>query len=171
MFVSFFGVLLFKRFGFTQGTIGEYFAYAGLWIGITQIFFTKWMHKHYGDVTIVKIGLIGCSIFSFLLFFRINQIALYAITALFAVANGLVQTSILALVSNNSEGSHGKIMGINSSLYALANAIPPIISGVIAASDRVETPILVASLLILCSTFTFFSYRTDHLVSGDSPAA
>lgn len=164
MFVSFFGVLLYKRFGFTQGTIGEYFAYAGLWIGITQIFITKWMTKRFTDVTTVRLGLIGCSIFSFILFFKIDQWMLYVITAFFAIANGLAQTSILTLVSTNSqEGSHGKILGINSSLYALANAIPPAISGAIAASDRVETPILVASLLMLASTITFFRYKVHRL--------
>lgn len=163
MFVSFFGVLLYKRFGFTQGTIGEYFAYAGLWIGITQIFITKWMAKRFTEVTVVRLGLIGCSIFSFILFFRIDQWVLYTVTALFAIANGLAQTSILSLVSTNAErGSHGKIMGINSSLYALANAIPPALSGAIAASDRVETPILVASLLIVGSTIMFFRYKAPH---------
>lgn len=160
MFVSFFGVLLYKRFGFTQGTIGEYFAYAGLWIGITQIFITKWAHKRFGDLNNVRIGLVGCTIFSFILFFHISQWALYLITALFAIANGITQTSILSLVSNSAEhGSHGKIMGINSSLYALATAIPPMISGIIAASNRVESPILVSSVLIFLATVTFFAYK------------
>ena len=47
MFVSFFGVLLFKRYDFTQVSIGEYFAFAGLWIAVTQIFLTKFVKPNF----------------------------------------------------------------------------------------------------------------------------
>ncbi|MFZ1549554.1 MAG: MFS transporter, partial [Microgenomates group bacterium] len=60
MFVSFFGVLLFKRYSFTQVSIGEYFAFAGLWIAITQIFLTKFISRVLGNKAMLAFGLLGC---------------------------------------------------------------------------------------------------------------
>src|SRR5262249_48941821 len=40
-FISFFGVFLIHRFGFTEGQIGHFFAYVGLWIIFTQLVTTR----------------------------------------------------------------------------------------------------------------------------------
>ena len=162
MFVSFFGVLLFKRYDFTQVSIGEYFAFAGLWIAVTQIFLTKFISRVVGNKAMLAIGLLGCCVMTFLLLFKVETLHLYVITAIFAVTNGLTQTGIISLISiNNDSSSQGKILGINASLYALAQSIPPAISGIIATAYSVTTPIMIAgSIMALSFIYYLGRYKT-----------
>jgi MFS family permease len=54
----------------------------------------------------------------------------------------------------------GEIMGISSSVQALAQAIPAILSGFIAASLAPTTPLIVASILVIFSGLAFrFLYK------------
>lgn len=162
MFVSFFGVLLYKRYSFTQVSIGEYFAFAGLWIAITQIFLTKIISRLMGNKAMLALGLVGCCAMTFLLLFKTEALYLYIVTAIFAVTNGLTQTGIISLISiNNDSSSQGKILGINASLYALAQSIPPAISGIIATAYSVTTPIMIAgSIMALSFIFYIGRYRS-----------
>lgn len=157
-FTAFISVFLYKHFKFTQGTIGEYFAYAGLCIALTQAVISKPFHARFDDETIIKYSLIGCFVTSVAFLLLRNTFELYLITALFAIGNGLVQTSLLSTVSHTADEfghGQGKILGINSSVIAMAQAIPPLVSGVIAASVQPETPILSAALMIFLSVVVF----------------
>lgn len=160
-FTAFISVFLYKHFGFKQSSIGEYFAYAGIWIAITQAFITKHAYRRFKDTEIVGYGLIGCTVFIFIFFLINSTWELYILTAFFAIFNGLVQTSILSLVSNTAEeSSQGKILGINSSVYAIAQAIPPLVSGFLAASLQSEAPIVTAGIFSLLSAVLFLAlYR------------
>lgn len=164
MFVSFFGVLLFKRYSFTQVSIGEYFAFAGLWIAITQIFLTKFISRVLGNKAMLAFGLLGCCTMTFLLLPKVEILHLYVITALFAVTNGLTQTGIISLLSiNNESSSQGKVLGINASLYALAQSIPPAISGIIATAYSVTTPIMIAGFIMALSFIYYIGrYKAVH---------
>jgi len=162
MFVSFFGVLLYRRYSFTQISIGEYFAFAGLWIAITQIFITKFVSRIMGNKAMLALGLFGCCVMTLLLLSRVDTLHLYLITAIYAIANGLTQTGIISLISiNNDSASQGKILGINASLYALAQSIPPAISGIIATAFSVTAPIMIAgSIMALSFIYYLRKYKS-----------
>lgn len=168
-FTTFISVFLYKNFAFNQGTIGEFFAYAGLWIVFTQAFITKFIHGKLTDEQLVTMGLIGCSIFTILLLIISEVWMLLIVTALFAISNGISQTSFLSLVSNSvTERDQGRVLGINSSVYALGQSVPPLISGFIAASIHAEAPIIVAALFIGASSLVFVGmYRKASLTHGD----
>ncbi len=155
-FTSFISVYLYKKFNFNQGSIGEFFAYAGIWIALTQLFITKFMVRRFSDTTIVKLGLGACAVSIFALFTLNASWQLYLLTTFFAIANGLVQTSILSIVSAMAPPtSQGKILGINSSMYALAQALPPLIAGFLAASVQTQTPLVVAGVITAVTTVIF----------------
>lgn len=161
-FTAFISVFLYKNFHFNQGTIGEYFAYAGLCIALTQVIISKPFHSRFEDETIIKYSLIGCFIMAGIFLVLRNTFELYLITAVFAICNGLVQTTLLSMVSKTADEldqGQGKILGINSSVYSVAQATPPLISGVIAASVRPETPILTAAIMILIAAIAFSLLR------------
>lgn len=169
-FTAFISVFLYKNFNFDQGTIGEYFAYAGLCIALTQAVISKPFHSRFDDETIIKYSLMGCFIMAAVFLVLRNTFELYVITAVFAVCNGLVQTTLLSMVSKTADDldqGQGKILGINSSIYSVAQAAPPLISGVIAASVQPETPILTAAIMILLAAIAFVllhnkSYPIGH---------
>lgn len=165
-FTSFISVFLYKNFAFTQGSIGEYFAFAGLWIAFTQAIILKILHLRLRDDQIVKYGLVVCSVFIFMFFIVKTTFELYVITAVFAIANGLTQTGIISLVSRHADNaSQGRILGINSSVYALAQTIPPALSGFIAASIQPETPITVSGFICIAATLAFFYYYKNVMTT------
>ncbi len=168
-FTTFISVFLYKNFAFNQGTIGEFFAFAGLWIAFTQAVITKIVHGKFTDAQLVYAGLIGCAIFIFLLLIIDEVWMLLVVTALFAIANGLSQTSFLSLVSTSvSERDQGRILGINSSVYAFGQAVPPLVSGFIAASVHAEAPIIVAAAFIAAAALLFVTfYRKARLTHED----
>lgn len=155
-FTAFLSVYLIRRFGFTQGNIGDFFAYMGLWIVITQAVITRKVAALVGESTVLRVTLAGTAIATILYFTPHVWWQLLLIAPVLAVNNGLTHANLLGLISRSADASiQGEIMGINASLQALGQAIPPILSGFVAAEFNPEMPILVAALIILLS-WAFF---------------
>lgn len=148
-FTTFFSVFLIKKFGFAQGNIGDFFSYIGVWIVITQALITRIASKYFTEEKILKTTLfcLAAAIGGYFLPSTVG--GLFAIAALFAIFNGLSQTNIASLVSRSAGPEiQGEVLGISSSVAALAQAIPPVISGFIAAKLAPEVPIIIASIVI-----------------------
>lgn len=158
-FTTFFAVFLINKYHFDQGQIGMYFAYVGLWFALTQAVFVRFLANRFTEVQIVRVSLLLSAFSVFLYFFADTPMILYIITPIMAIANGLNFVNITALISKNSDAQiQGEVLGISASVTALAQMIPPILSGYIAASLRPETPILVsvAVILVAAGVFWFF---------------
>jgi predicted MFS family arabinose efflux permease len=75
---------------------------------------------------------------------------------MFAICNGLAQSNFMALISRSAPDTiQGEILGINASVAALAQALPPILSGVIAASMNPSFTMAVAAGIVICSGVIF----------------
>lgn len=158
-FITFFSIFLIKKFGFTQGDIGNFFAYVGIWVAFTQIVLTRKLSGKFQDHNIVKVALFGSSILVLIFFLATSPWQFLVIVPVFAGFNGLVQAIIPAIVSKSADsGVQGEILGVNSSVQALAQAVPPILSGFIAAKFSPETSIIVAVLVMLLSSFVFLFF-------------
>src|SRR3989344_1346042 len=158
-FTTFFGVFLIKRFGFTQGNIGDFFAYVGLWIVFTQVFLTIYLNKRFAEYQVLRLTFFGMALT--MLFYFLPKVwwQLLFISPFMAGFNGLSQANTTALISRSVDARvQGEILGINASVAALAQAIPPILSGYIAADLFAEAPILVASAVIFLAGVTFWLF-------------
>lgn len=157
-FAQFFQVFLFQRFGFNEGQIGDLFGYAGIWLVLSQGVLTRplaHVFKHHQIVTWASIGLAFSLL---LLLIPTEPIGLYILLPLVALFQGLVQPNSLALISDlGHQDSQGEILGINQSIQSLAQAIPPIIAGVL-VSVHTTLPIWVGSLSILAAWFVFIRF-------------
>lgn len=159
-FTTFFSVFLIKKFGYTEGKIGTFFAYVGIWSVITQGLLTRWASKKFTHTQILKVTLLGCSIFLLAYFLPQKSWQLFLVPPFFSVMTGLTMANLNALISKSGKStSQGEIMGISSSVNALAQSIPPIISGVAAALISPYTPILFASFFIFISWVLFVRYH------------
>jgi MFS transporter, DHA1 family, tetracycline resistance protein len=157
-FTTFFAVFLINKFSFDQGQIGNFFAFVGLCFAFTQAVLVRKFSK-YGEVKVVRISLIASSLAVLLYFLPNSPLGLYAITPIMAIANGLIFANLTALISKNADASiQGEVLGINSSVTALAQMIPPVLSGYIAAAVKPETPIFVASAVVLSSAILFWLF-------------
>jgi DHA1 family tetracycline resistance protein-like MFS transporter len=158
-FVTFFSVFLIRKFGFDQGNIGDFFAYIGIWIAFTQIVLTRIIGARLTDYKILRISLIGSAIMVLTYYFATSAWQFIFLVPVFAAFNGLSQANLPALVSKAADASvQGEMLGINASIQALSQAIPPVLSGYIAASLAPETPIVVGSGIMLIAALLFFFY-------------
>jgi MFS transporter, DHA1 family, tetracycline resistance protein len=85
---------------------------------------------------------------------------LYLLVPFFAISIGLSQANMTALISRSADRSvQGEVLGINGSVMALAQAIPPVISGVVAAYFEPHAPLLIAATLAVIAGL----YFNNHL--------
>jgi DHA1 family tetracycline resistance protein-like MFS transporter len=158
-FTTFFGVFLITRFGFDQGSIGNYFAYIGIWIAFSQAIVTRMISKWLGEWQTLRFALIGTGIFILMQFIPSAWWGLLFITPFFAIFNGLSMANLTSIVSRSvGPEIQGEILGINASVQALAQSIPPIISGFVAASLAASAPIAVSGIVIIGSGIVFILF-------------
>lgn len=163
-YITFFSVFLIRKFGFNQGNIGDYFAYVGLWVAFTQGVITRLVPRWFREHQILKVTLIGTGAAMFLYFIPTHAWGLLFVVPIFAVLNGLSQANLSGLVSRSVDPSiQGEVLGINSSVQALAQSIPPILSGFIAATLTPQTPIVVSAFVIITSGIFFLTFYKQKL--------
>lgn len=155
-FTTFFPVYLYSKFHFTQGNVGDFFSYVGFWVIIAQALVLPLVLKKFREYQIVRFGLLALSIFIFLDLFPDKSWQLLLITPFFAIANGLSGANLTALISKSAKNSvQGEILGINSSVQSLAETIPAVLSGYIAAKFFAQGSILVSSLVVFLGWLAF----------------
>lgn len=166
-FVSFFAVYLIRKFAFTQGNIGDFFAYIGIWIAFSQAFVTRRVGLLATESQILRFSLLACGFL--VAAYLLPQYAwqLLFVTPFFAIFNGLSQANLVALVSRSAGAEiQGEVLGLNTSVIALAQAIPPILSGYIAARIEPRAPVVVGSLVIILAGLVFmFFYHTKRIAT------
>jgi MFS transporter, DHA1 family, tetracycline resistance protein len=154
-FTQFFQVFLYGKFKFTQSQVGDFFAYMGLWIAISQGAVLRPLSKRFKSDKILGISIILLAIsFPFLLI-PSQRFWLYLIVPFIAIFQGLNQPNGTTIISNLSDkDKQGEILGINQSISSLAQAIPPIIAGFV-TSVNLNLPIWFAALATLLAWIVF----------------
>lgn len=148
-FTTFISIFFIRKFGFTQGNIGDYFAFIGLCGVFNQGFLVRKFANRYKPYQILRWSLVGTGIMLLVFFLPQNWWQLLLITPFFSFFISLSQTNSNAIISTSvADTIQGEVLGINASVQALAQAIPPILSGYIAASLAPEAPLLVAAGVI-----------------------
>lgn len=155
-FVTFFSVYLIDKFHFNQGGIGDFFAFIGLWIVFTQGFLVRKVAKYFNEYQVLRFTIIADGFFIGLMYFAPHAWVLYFINPFIAICNGLSFANMAGLISRSVDQKiQGEVLGINGSVQALAQLIPPVLSGVLAAILAPEIPLLVAAGLIIFSGILF----------------
>jgi DHA1 family tetracycline resistance protein-like MFS transporter len=136
-YTTFWGVILAYQFGYTQGRIGDFYAYVGIMIILAQGLVVRRLSGKVFDYRVLDFSFIlaGVSILSFYFVSSTHVIWIYYLSpflALFVALSRAFNMSLLSRVSTNN--TRGEVMGINSSATALAQAIPAIMAGYIATT-------------------------------------
>lgn len=154
-FTQFFQVLLIGKFKFTQSNIGDFFAYMGLWIAITQGLILRPLSNKFRPERIMKYSIILLALsFPFLLL-PDKALWLYVIVPFIAIFQGLTQPNTTTVVSNlASVKDQGEILGINQSVQSMAQAIPAIIAGFI-TSININLPTILAAITTIIAWLIF----------------
>ncbi len=158
-FTTFFSIFLITKFGFNQNSVGNYFSFVGIWIAFSQAFVTRKITKYFNEKQILRVSLVATGIFILAQFLPTTVLGLLVIVPFFAIVNGLSQANIMSLVSRSAPAQiQGEILGINASVSALAQTIPPILSGFIAASIGARVPIFVSGVTIILAGIVFILF-------------
>ena len=159
-FTTFFAIVLAQKFGFKSGNTGDYYAYIGLWIAIVQGGLTGLVAKRFKDYQVLRVS-IFISAIALMGYFFIPAGAskwLFLIPPFFALGNGLTMAFNSTLISRISPRNlQGEALGINSSVMALAQAIPAIIAGYVATVNN-NLPVFVGSVIIALSGIAFWIF-------------
>ncbi len=155
-FTTFFGVYLFRNFGFTQGNTGDYFAIVGLFIAISQVALVPRLAKRTSDYQVLRFAFFGLSLAMSAYFLANREWQLWAIIPFFTLFNGLVMANQSSLISRSAEpGRQGEAMGISSSVMNLAQVPASVLVGFIAGSLTSNTPLVVATICIAVAGVVF----------------
>jgi len=155
-FISFFGVYMTDKFGFTEGQTGNYFAYVGICIMLAQAVLVRFVTKYWSDAHILRVSMFGTAMTLFAFVLARETWQLYLIPPFMAASNGLSMASLTSLVSRTAGPERqGEILGLNVSLQSLANVVPPLMAGAIAARWSTETPIAVGAAVCACAWIAF----------------
>ncbi len=165
-FTTFFQILLIQKLGFKVSNIGDYFAYIGIWIVISQAIITPFVAKRFSNAQVLRVSLIGNGLTLFALVLPHNTAQLLLVTPFFAMFNGLTMANLSALVSSSADKKiQGEVLGIEASVQALAQSIPAVIAGYTAALG-VNIPVLLGGSIVIVGglLFNFFYRKPKHVV-------
>lgn len=153
-FTTFFQILLIQKLGFKQSNVGDFFAYIGIWIALSQVVLTPLLVR-FKNASILRYSLFGTGIALFLQLLPNNTAQLLMVAPFIAIFNGLTMANSTALVSKSvGPEIQGEVLGIDSSVQALAQAVPAIISGYVATLG-INVPVIVGGATVIAGGLFF----------------
>lgn len=168
-FRGFFQVLLERKLGYTQSNIGDFFAFFGVCMALAQGFITPFVSKRFKNWQTLQWGLLFGGIAVLLFLLPTNTTQLLMVTPVMAIAVGQVFANSISLISASaSKDIQGEVLGINSSVQAFGDALPSVLSGYIAASLTVSSPVLVGGITVLVAALAFKIMFKPSRLRGDS---
>lgn len=154
-FTTFFQILLIKKLGFKVSNIGDFFAYIGICIALTQGLLTPILAKRFTNRQILRFSVPGMGLALFLQTLPHNTTQLLMTAPFIALFNGTTMANMSALVSLSADSKvQGEVLGIEASVQALAQAIPAVIAGYIAILG-VSVPVIVGGSVVLVGGLMF----------------
>ncbi len=164
-FTTFFNVYLTNKFNFSSAQIGNFFAYVGVWIIITQALIVRNLAKKFSESQLLGPAFM-MSAFGILLYL-VPQVAwgLFFIVPLASIPNGIQFANFSSLLTKKTdENIRGEVLGINSSVSSLGQALPPVFAGLIAAATASYVPVIIASLIVFSAALVFiYKVKRHHI--------
>lgn len=155
-FTTFIAVYYIKKFGFTQGDIGNMFAYVGICIAFAQFFVLR-RFPHNKEYEILSIGLLGTAIMLFVYAIPNSVWDLLLIVPVATFFNAICFSYIPAIVSRSADKTvQGQILGINASVVSLAQVFPPLIAGYLVAMTSPMISLIIAGFIVLIAAIIFW---------------
>ncbi len=131
-FTQFFQVFLVEKFQATRSQLGITLSYLGIWSIMTQALLVRPVSRRFSSRQILPVTLLLLSL-SFLLLLTVGRYwLLFPALVLIPVFNGLSNPNLTSMVCGLRGRQHqGEILGINQSVMAMAQFVPPLIGGYI----------------------------------------
>ncbi len=172
-FTTFFQVFLIQKLHFKTNNIGDFFAYIGICLAVTQGFFTPFLAKRFKNYQVLKFSLLAGGAALFLQLWPHSTGQLLLVAPLLALFIGLTMANATTLVSlSATRAIMGEVLGIEASVQALAQAIPAAMAGYVATMG-INVPVIVGGSVIMVGglVFNLFYKPTKEVIEADSETA
>lgn len=157
-FTQFFNVYMIEKFQYTQEDLGWIFSFIGLCIALVQGLVMRPLSKRFKPEQILRLTYFGLGLALLAVLLPTEGWQMYLLVPAIALTQGLGFPNLSSLVSANAPMSQqGEIMGINQSLGALGNAIPPVLAGILAGMDD-RLPMLAAAVVTVAAGVVFVAF-------------
>jgi DHA1 family tetracycline resistance protein-like MFS transporter len=158
-FTQFFQVFLIDKFGATRSQLGVVFSYLGIWGILTQTIIIRPVSKYFTPMQILTatpLLLTG----TFLSLLLVPTFSLLFVVILFIpLLNGLSNPNLTARISSlRGDQNQGELLGINQSVLALSQFLPPLIGGYI-VGNHYTLPIWITAACYVIGWFLFIRIR------------
>ncbi|HEY1074960.1 MAG TPA: MFS transporter [Patescibacteria group bacterium] len=162
-YTAFASVFLVHRFGFDQSKLGNFFFYTGMMVVLTQAFVPRLMATRFSERQLLRVSLIAASVFPLLYVLTHVWWCLLLIFPFYSAFVSLSMANITSLVSKSAKAENqGEVLGINTSVQGLAQSIPPILGGIVAAQWVYFAPLVVsAGTLFLAGVVFLLGYKSE----------
>lgn len=164
-YTTFWGVVLAEQFHFSQSGVGNYFAYVGIMIILAQGLVIRRLSGKIDDYKVLRYSLFGTGICLFVYYFIPNShpLLIFLVPPFMATFNSLTMSFSSAIITRVTPPNiRGEAMGITSSVNALAQSIPAVLAGYIAA-HHARLPLLVGSLFLFIGGIIFWKiFKPDE---------
>lgn len=171
-FQTFFQVMLVNKLHFSQSNIGDFFAFIGICIAITQALITPALAKRFKPYQVLRVSLFGAGLGLLGYLLAHNTVQLLLVVPFFAIFIGNTIANSISIVSMSvGPKIQGEVLGINSSVQALAQSIPAILSGYI-ATIGINAPVMVGGFTIIAGGLLFWTiYKpSKHIMVHENSA-
>lgn len=164
-FTTFFGFTMINNIpDFKPSNVADYFSLIGIWIAVFQIVLIPILSKRFKNYQVLRFSIPGVALSVLLLRFVHSSTAAILVSPIVPLFVALTMANTIALISSMvSKEIQGEVMGLNSSVEAVAQGIPAILSGYI-ASIAVWLPNTVSATIITIAAILFiFLYKPNKV--------
>lgn len=156
-YASFFNVYLTDKFNFSAVDVGNFFGYVGIWVILTQIFVVRNIPPRFTENILLGPAYIASGIGVLLCLVPDNPWYLFLIVPFGSIPHGIQHANYISLLTKTTdETMRGEVLGVNASVSSLAQSLPPVFAGVLAAIFTAYVPILISAFLIMLAGVVFF---------------
>ncbi|HMT55323.1 MAG TPA: MFS transporter [Candidatus Saccharibacteria bacterium] len=164
-FTTFFSFSMISRIpNFTPANVADYFSLIGIWIAVFQGALIPVVAKKLKNYQVLRFSLFGAALSVLIILSVTSFSGALIVSPLIPLFVALSMANMIALVSSVSEpGIRGEVMGIYSSVEALAQGIPAVISGYIASIAVWMPSVIAATLMVLAGLIFWATFRPSMI--------
>jgi len=157
-FTEFAPIMLMDRFSFGAREIGNFYAYAGIWIAVCQGLLIRPLVKKFAPAQLLRMALLFMGV-NLLLFMGSKEVwILFIATPLISLPEALIYPNIAALISSlSNKDEQGEMLGLHNSVQWSSIGILPLFSGALVANYPLM-PIIFSSATLFIALFVFQFY-------------
>jgi DHA1 family tetracycline resistance protein-like MFS transporter len=168
-FTQFFQLYLIDTFSTTQSQLGMVFSYVGICSILTQMMVVPAISKRFRPAEVLTVSLLLLALIFPLLLLVPRFSLLFPMITFIPLLNGLSNPNLTALISGlGGAENQGEILGINQSVLAITQFLPPLMGGFI-VGHHFTLPNWITAASIITAWILFKKNRlpgTTHKKTG-----